>query len=250
MARIHAKSVAHYVDEFDFSGVSNVCTIDVTNALVDITAFADTDMTYLEGKPGFTASIGGLLDPASGGYDIEMFADLTTVDRQLGIYQDTVAGSFGYEGLTNPGDQARASTIGEAITLDVNWRGDNALNRSIILYTATAISSTATGTKYQQGAIGASQRGVAVLRLLAAPSGSGSNDLVVTIESDANASAGGETTRATFTTLNQTSTATYEVQEITATVTDTYWRAVATVSGGGSRAFSIVIAFGVREYND
>ena len=234
------------MDEFDFSGVSNICDIDISNQLADITAFADTDMTYLEGKQGFVVSIGGLLDPVAGGYDAEMFTDLTTVDRRLGIFDDDLSGKFGYEGTTNPSEQARASETGNAIVLNVTWKGDDTIYRAVLLEVDAAVSGTVTGAKVQQGAISATETGEAVVRLLAASSGSGNNDLDITIESDADSSAGGETTRMTFTTLNQASSPTYEVKTVAGSVTDTWWRMVATYSGAGSRVFSIVVSFGIR----
>ena len=57
MARISAKSAGLLVDEFDFSGVSNSMTLNFAEAPVDVTTFADTDMTYIQGKPGFTLSL-------------------------------------------------------------------------------------------------------------------------------------------------------------------------------------------------
>ena len=60
MARISAKSAGLLVDEFDFSGVSNTMTMNFTETPADVTAFADTDMTFIQGKPSFTFDVGGL----------------------------------------------------------------------------------------------------------------------------------------------------------------------------------------------
>ena len=73
MARITAKSAALLVDEFDFSGISNSMTLNFAEAPADVTAFADTDMTYVQGKPGFTFDVNGLWSTASPNYDGEMF---------------------------------------------------------------------------------------------------------------------------------------------------------------------------------
>ncbi len=245
--RIHAKSVAHYVDEFDFSGVSNSAQLDFPNNLGEVTAYADTDATFVEGKATFTFNISGLFDPASGGYDAEMFADLTSEARRVGVYPGGgTGGNYGYEGDTNVSEQARTSELAAAMALNVTWRGDTPVVRVVLLGVGTAIAATANGTKYNYGAAASTDTIVGVLRLLAAPGGSGNNTLDITIESDADSSSGGETTRLTFTQLDQTSVALHEIQTAAGAVTDAWWRLVYTYAGAGSRTFSVVIAFGIK----
>jgi len=246
MGRIHAKATNILVDELDFSGVTNVVDINIDNGLADVTAFADTDAVFLEGKPTYTIDIQGMWDPASGAYDAEMFTDLTLVDRQVGIYpNEFTAGEFGYEANVNPGPQARTGNFTSAIVLNVTWQGDTPLMRSQVLTKNTGISSTNTGTAYEHGSISSTQKVVGVVRLLAAPSGSGNNNCVVTIESDTSGFSSA-TTRLTFTTLNQASTATHEVVEANGAITDTFWRAVVTISGAGSRSFNIMVSMGIQ----
>ena len=125
--------------------------------------------------------------------------------------------------------------------------GDQAVVRGALIYKDTAVATTENGTKFQVGSVGATQTAVGILRLLAAPGGAGNNDCVVTVESDADSSAGGETTRLTFTTLNQASVALHEVKELAGAVTDAWWRVVVTITGAGSRTFDLVITLGERE---
>ena len=247
MARIHGKSVAHFVDEFDLSGVSNSADLEFSEPPGEVTAFADVDATFVEGKATFRFNINGRFSTASPNYDGEMFIDLTSAQRRVGIYPggDT-EGEFGYEGRTNITASPRVSETPSAIALHVEWIGDQAVARTALIYKDTAVASTENGSKFQVGAVAAAETAVGVLRLLAAPGGSGSNDCVVTIQSDANASAGGETTRLTFTTLNQTSVALSEVKEAAGAFTDSWWRVVVTISGGGSRTFNLVITLGAR----
>ena len=247
MARTHAKAVAHYVDEFDFSGVSNSANLQFSGALADVTAFADTDATFVEGKPGFRWTINGLWSAASPNYDGETFTDLTATQRRVGVYPggDT-AGQFGYEGRTNITERPIVSETNAGIALHVTWLGDQAVVRGALLTVNTSISSTNTGTKFQVGSVGSDQTLVGVLRMLTSPGGSGNNDCDVTIESDADSSSGGETVRLTFTTLNQASTATHEVKEAAGAFTDTWWRAIVTIAGAGSRTFDLVISVGER----
>jgi len=248
MARITGKSVAHFVDEFDLSGVSNSAQLDFSETPGEVTGFGDTHATFVEGKPSFTFNIQGLFSTASPNYDGETFADLTSTQRRVGVYPggDT-EGNFGYEARSNITERPIVSETAAAIALNVTWMGDQAVVRGALIYKDTAVATTENGTKFQVGSVGATQTAVGILRLLAAPGGAGNNDCVVTVESDADSSAGGETTRLTFTTLNQASVALHEVKELAGAVTDAWWRVVVTITGAGSRTFDLVITLGERE---
>ncbi len=248
MVRITGKAAAVLVDEFDFSGVSNSIEIALNGALSEVTAFADVDATFVEGKPGFTFNVQGMHSTANPDYDGEMFINLTAAQRRVGIYPGGDAvGTFGYEGRTNITEDTIPTDLGGAIALNVNWQGDEAPARGPVLLNETSISSTTTGTKFELPAVDAAETIVAVVRMRVAPGGAGSNDLDITIESDPNSGAGGETTRLTFTTLDQTSGVTHEVKELAGANTDTFWRAVATYSGAGSRTFNALVTFGIRK---
>ena len=153
MARITAKSAGLLVDEFDFSGVSNSMDLSFAETPADVTAFADADMTFVQGKPTFTFNVNGLWSTASPNYDGEMFTDLTAVNRRVGIYPGGLSdGVFGYEGATNISASPRVSTAGDAIACNVTWQGASAPFRSTILRYATDESS-ANGTQYTLGTI-------------------------------------------------------------------------------------------------
>ena len=243
MARISAKSAALLVDEFDFSGVSNSMTLNFTEAPADVTAFADTDMTYIQGKPSFTFDVSGLWSTASPNYDGEMFTDLTATNRRVGIYPGGLSdGNVGYEGATNISASPRVSTIGDAIACNVTWQGASAPFRSTILRYATD-SSSANGTQYTLGAIAATNTIIGVLRLIEI-GGSGNNTLDVKIQSDTSGYSS-PSDRLTFTQLNQGSGATSEVQTATGPAgSDNIWRVVVTIGGAGSRSFKFVVGFG------
>ena len=243
MARISAKGAALLVDEFDFSGVSNSMTLNFTEAPADVTAFADTDMTYIQGKPTFTFDVSGLWSTASPNYDGEMFTDLTATNRRVGIYPGGLSdGNVGYEGATNISASPRISTIGDAIACNVTWQGASAPFRSTILRYATD-SSSANGTQYTLGAIANTNTIIGVLRLIEI-GGSGNNTLDVKIQSDTSGYSS-PSDRLTFTQLNQGSGATSEVQTATGPAgSDNIWRVVVTIGGAGSRSFKFVVGFG------
>ena len=243
MARITAKSAGLLVDEFDFSGVSNSMTLNFAEAPVDVTAFADTDMTYIQGKPGFNFEVNGLWSTASPNYDGEMFTDLTATNRKVGIYPGGLSdGVFGYEGVTNISASPRVSTIGDAIACNVSWQGASAPFRSTILRYATD-SSSANGTQYTLGTIAATNTIIGVIRLLEI-SGSGNNTLDVKSHSDTSGYSS-PADRLTFTQLNQGSGATFETQTAAGPAgSDNIWRVVVTIGGAGSRAFKFIVGFG------
>ena len=243
MARISAKGAGLLVDEFDFSGVSNSMTLNFTETPADVTAFADTDMTFIQGKPSFTFDVNGLWSTASPNYDGEMFTDLTATNRRVGIYPGGLSdGNVGYEGATNISASPRISTIGDAIACNVTWQGASAPFRSTILRYATD-SSSANGTQYTLGAIANTNTIIGVLRLIEI-GGSGNNTLDVKIQSDTSGYSS-PSDRLTFTQLNQGSGATSEVQTATGPAgSDNIWRVVVTIGGAGSRSFKFVVGFG------
>jgi len=243
VARITAKSAALLVDEFDFSGVSNSCTLSFVSSPAEVTAFADTDLTYVQGKPGFTFDVNGLWSTASPNYDGEMFTDLTATNRNVGIYPGGLTdGNVGYEGYTNISSSPRVSTIGEAIACNVTWQGANNAWRSSLLRYATD-SSSANGGQVTIGTIASTNTIVGVLRLIEI-GGSGNNTLDVKIQSDTSGFSSASD-RLTFTQLNQGSGASYEVQTATGPAgSDNIWRAVVTIGGAGSRTFKLAVGFG------
>ncbi len=243
MARISAKSAGLLVDEFDFSGVSNSMDLSFAESPADVTAFADTDMTYIQGKPTFTFNVNGLWSTASPNYDGEMFTDLTATNRRVGIYPGGLSdGTFGYEGATNISASPRVSTIGDAIACNVTWQGASAPFRSTILRYATD-SSSANGTQYTLGTIANTNTIIGVLRLLEI-GGSGNNTLDVKIQSDTSGFSSA-TDQLTFTQLNQGSGATFETKTATGPGgSDNIWRVVVTIAGAGSRSFKFIVGFG------
>ena len=209
----------------------------------DVTAFADTDMTYIQGKPTFTFNVNGLWSTASPNYDGEMFTDLTATNRRVGIYPGGLSdGTFGYEGATNISASPRVSTIGDAIACNVTWQGASAPFRSTILRYATD-SSSANGTQYTLGTIANTNTIIGVLRLLEI-GGSGNNTLDVKIQSDTSGFSSA-TDQLTFTQLNQGSGATFETKTATGPGgSDNIWRVVVTIAGAGSRSFKFIVGFG------
>ena len=249
MARIHAKACDVLVDEFLFDDVTNTVTIDLNRSMADVTAYADTDAVYVAGKPGFTIGVNGLWSTLSPNYDGEMFTDLTSEARRVGIYPNAItAGERGYEGDCNISASPRVAPFSAVVALNVTWQGDTPILRSQVLYRNTAFGGpTANGTAYQTGAVSATQKVAGILRLLAAPGGAGNNTLDVTVQSDNAEGFPSATTVLTFAQLTQASVALHEVQSANGAITDDWWRVVLTFAGVGTRTFNLLIIIGICE---
>jgi len=249
VARISAKSAGLLVDEFDFSGVSNSMDLAFSEAPADVTAFADTDMTYIQGKPTFTFNVNGLWSTASPNYDGEMFTDLTATNRRVGIYPGGLdEGNFGYEGATNISASPRVSTIGDAIACNVTWQGASAPFRSRIIEanTITCNGSTvvANGTGYNFGTFATTTTIFGVWRMVEM-GGSGSNTIALEIQSENNDTWGSPTTAINFGTITHST----GVSFLTASATgqagvESWFRVQIQSSGTGSRTFKNYVSFG------
>ena len=249
MARISAKAAGLLVDEFDFSGVSNSMTLNFSEAPGDVTAFADTDMTYIQGKPTYTIDVNGLWSTASPNYDGEMFTDLTATARRVGVYPGGLdEGTVGYEGATIISASPRVSTIGDAIACNVTWQGASAPFRSRIIEanTITCNGSTviANGTGYNLGAIAATNTIIGVWRMVEM-GGSGTNTIALEIQSETNDTWGSPTTQINFGTVTQATGVTHIVTTATGpAASESWWRVKIQSSGTGSRTFKNYVSFG------
>ena len=249
MARISAKSAGLLVDEFDFSGVSNSADLTFSEAPADATAFADSDMVYVMGKPGFTFDVNGLWSTASPNYDGEMFTNLTATDRRVGIYPGGLTeGNVGYEGASNISASPRTTGTGEIIGCNVTWQGSSHAFRSrlIEVNTITCNGSTVTvnGTGYNLGTIAATNTIFGIWRMVEM-GGSGSNTIALEIQSENNDTWGSPTTALNFGTITHST----GVSFLTASATgqagvESWFRVQIQSSGTGSRTFKNYVSFG------
>jgi len=249
VARIHAKSAGLLVDEFDFSGISNSMTLNFAETPADVTAFADTDMTFVQGKPTFTFDVNGLWSTSSPDYDGEMFTDLTATARRVGIYPGGLTqGNVGYEGPTLISASPRISTVGDTIACNVSWQGASAPFRSqiILANTITCNGSTVVvnGTGYNSGTIAATNTIFGVWRMVEM-GGSGTNTIALEIQSETNDTWGSPTTRINFGTITHSTGVSFLTASATGpAASESWWRVKIQSSGTGSRTFQNYVSFG------
>lgn len=240
MSRLHGKSSRIYIDERDYSGVTNSAELTLSVPPADVTAFADVDATFVEGKPGVAATINGFFSTASPNYDGQSFTDLTTA-QQVGIYPGVIAdGTHGYEFEGAVEGQPRTAAHGSAIALNVTLKGDGPLVRTIVLKRDTAMAATANGTAYQFGAITASELVWGVVRAFSVTGGPGT--LNVKIQKDSLEGMGTPDDVITFAEL---AAAGVEVKTAAGGASgDGWWRVVVTIAGGGT--WDLQVAVGKR----
>jgi len=244
MARSFAGGTDIFVDEFDFSGVINACTIDVNNPMGDVTAFEDLDMTYVEGKPNFSITLNGLYSTASPNYDGKMFTDLTSSNRLITVSPSIAAatGGIAYFGMGDIISMPEIANVTDAVALNVTWNGNKPLARGRIMFRDTARVASVDSTAYELGATSATQQLIAFQHVMSA--GTGTLDTV--IKSDTVEGFGGTPeTRITFAQVNAAAS---ERVVDTGANADTWYRAELTIAGG-SPSFNVIIVLAIANYN-
>lgn len=233
----------------DVSGDLNQVQISLGAAMLDDTVFGDTFESNQAGLQKVSANLTGFYRTvASGnpdGQDNTMFAALGVDNRLLTIFPDGFA-----EGTTTEKGYAFLSTASKYTPFNNLTVGDlmafsftgecrhTPCCRAVTLKDATAaFAGTGSGTKYQVGSVSAGQYLYAGLHVLGYTGTSPTLDL--TIQSDADASAGGETTRITFAQVSS-ATGGFYATRVAGPITDTYWRTNYTVGGSASPGFKFV----------
>jgi len=241
--RIHGKDTELYIDQHDFSGIALNATVTSNREVADVTAFADTDMTYVFGKMGGNIDITGLWSAASPAWDSFLFNDLGTDDVNVSVWPEGAgAGKRGWAAECSGTSHPFTANTGDFISADVNYQAESALVYARSYWQQT--SGTTTGdnsNEYQDGAISSSQIGVGFLQVFSA--GGSSPTLDIKIQSDSAESMSSPTDRITFT---RATGATVERKTVAGPVTDDWYRVTIT-AGGSSPAFTYIVAFGIVE---
>ena len=225
---------------YNMTGASNEITYDAARQEIPDNRFGDTLEGFYPGPLTVAAEVKGFFDstlddPLTG----QLLSPTTTWPLTIcpnggddGEVAYNIQGyTFGYSVLEAPWGQSLP------FRLSNKPASGTTLDRGLVALPNLARTATATGVKRQLGAISATQKMVVVLHVFAITGGT----WTLTIESDADSSAGGETVRDTFTAV--TTAPGRQVREIAGAVTDTWWRAVLTetIAGGVTAAVSFAI---------
>jgi len=236
MARQHAKGCDIFVDEFDFSGISNSVDIDTEVPMAEVTTFTDSWGTFLEGKPASSITVNACYD---GDQDAMIFGDLGSGTENIIAISPIAMADAGViwiaEGICTT--DTPTSAVGGAVTMSCNWRSTPHFGWGNILERDTNVTTTTTSSAQTLGAVSATQKVVATLHVLSAAGGT----LDVTVQSDT-VGFSSPTTQITFSQV--TTSAGAQVLTADGPITDTYWRSVCTC-GGGAPVYNVLVTMAI-----
>tara|TARA_Y100000310_G_scaffold345852_1_gene471412 strand:+ start:15189 stop:15923 length:735 start_codon:yes stop_codon:yes gene_type:complete len=237
MGRVSGDTTRIYVDEFNFSGVTNAATGTFGPNLPEVTSFGDTGAEFVEGLMTSSISLGGFFDATDDAYDEQMFTTLGDgADHFVGFYPglDAAQATNGYEIKAKPSPQTRPFDVAGAALLDVDWQGTGGVVRSRVL-----VNQAVTGTGAVSGSnqnLGATSSGTVFVALLRVLSITGGN-ITVVIEESSN-DGGGDAYAAILSFAN---TAAIAVERLTTTNATEAWKRVNVTALTASTATILVV---------
>ena len=226
---------------YDLSAASNEVTFDVSRQENADSRFGDTIEAVYPGPLTVGAEIKGLWDSTLDG---PLFTQLTAPSTTWPLVVcpdggDDVEVAYSLRAYTF-NYSAFETQWGGLLPFRMSAKSQSGgwLGRGRVMLPKAVYTATADGTKYQLGAVSATQKLVATLHVFSAVTGTWDFD----IESDADAAAGGEATRGSFAQVTAASGPTQQVVEIAGPVTDTYWLVEMTETLAGSITAAITYA--------
>jgi len=239
MAILTLSDVQIAIAQYDLSGWSNRVQLTHGAEMLDDTVFGPTPTR--SNKAGLrTVSLReeGFWDSVSAAApDPVLFAKVGENGALFTVTPDgwSAAGAISYAGLLDVATFEIGAQIGELFKFTADGQGAGALVRGTLMTTDASQAATYAATKRQLGALSAAQSMIAALHVLAF----NGTSLDVVVRSDANETAGGETTRGTFT---QATAITSERIVIAGAITDAWWGANLTFVG---TSFTAVLTLGI-----
>lgn len=240
-------NVGAYANQYNFSGDMNTAGLTIEAEILDGTTFlGGSTRNHVAGLLNNSLDLAGFVDFAeintgdADSVDKYMFGALSLTAPIVslcpeGPYMGERAffGNFVYSQYNPHGN------VGDLMAFDLKAYCSSPLVRGIVANNALiAVTASGTTTKYQLGAVAlGTTRLVAHLHVVDFVGTS----LSVVVQSDANATAGGETNRVTFTTATDT---TFERKTLATAVTDTWWRLNYTFVG---TSVKFLVVFGIEE---
>ena len=210
-----------------------------SGAVVRVTTGPITDVTVDKEGPTFTRVSGSFItDGFRVGHTVT-WVGFTESENLTAVAITALTATVMTASAATLKDEAAGDTVTATMTplVGATYRP---LIRGILGTHQTAAATSSASTKFQLGAVTAAQYLYGALHVYSA---SGTNPtLDVTLQSDADASAGSETVRLTFA---QKTAAGYEwASPIVGAIADTYWRASWTVAGTNP-SFAFAVVFGI-----
>lgn len=244
MATTLIRDVGVYADQYDFSGYMNQMALNLDAEAKDVTVFRNTNRVYKAGLLNHTFDLKGFVDLAEintgqgDSIDEVLYTDIGLNTPIVTIAPTGISeGAPAYFGQFAYTKYAPGAQVGDMLAFDLTGASRSRLTGGQILNNGlTPVTASGTSTKLVVGAVTSSQQVVAHLHVVAF----NGTSLAVKVQSDANASAGGETDRLTFTTATGV---TSQRMTLAGAITDTYWRLSYTFVG---TSVTFVVALGIE----
>ena len=245
MAKFVFRDICIYYEGRDLSGELSSLNLEYGAETPDATTLRDTARRRLPGLLDVSSTHTGWWDSdplgnTAADIDLDLF---NSVAANPGLVSASINGgavgevSYSWQALT--AEYSPGNTVGEVFQFTFNTTGDSRLVRGEVLNNSTHIVTANTAKSSGPGAAGATDTIYSIVHVYAASGTSPTLDVV--LESDADASAGGEVTRITHTQFTGVGA---ELLTLAGPVTDTFWRHTFTI-GGGSPSFTIYSAVAI-----
>lgn len=233
-----------YVGEYDLSGDMNSVASTYSGEPQDNTTFGGTTRTVQGGLKKVTFSAEGFWNGGDDEVDDALFSKINVANVPVTLVPEgeTIANAcYLFRALHAEYSPFASGTVGEMLRFSVSAEGSGGTGpvRGTLFHVGSE-TATGTETKVQIGAVAAGESLYAALHVLTV---SGTNPtLNVLVRSDADASAGGESTRITFT---QATAITSEWKSVAGAITDEYWDVSFTIGGTNTPTFEFVLSVGI-----
>jgi len=231
-----------FVDDYEITGDTNAVAIEYGAELKDCTVLGNDTRMNKGGLKTVQVQVSGFYDADT--QDAEIFGNVGLANKPISVAAEGGAvGDVAYFFNAVGGEYSTGESVGELNKFEMGAGAVGSLVRGVMAHNAadTAETSTGVGDAIQLGAVGATQRLVAVLHVLES-SGSGDQTLDMVVESDDNAGFTSGLDRLTFSQVTVSGTS--QVLELDGALTDDYYRASFTL-GSGAPSFKFVLFFGV-----
>lgn len=230
---------------YDLSGYLSGLAFEASADIQDDTVFGDSSRSGVAGLVTYAVEQEGVWEAGTGTPDPVLYTNLSLADVLATVAPvNGSEGSNAYFMQTTAGKYSLGGEVGPLLRFSASMEasGGYPAVRGTILTNGTKSSTGTSAAKTQLGAVSATQKVYVGMHVLAV---TGTNPtLDVVIRSDANSSAGGETTRVTL--AQQTAIGSVWATPVAGAITDTYWDVSWTIGGTSSPTFQIVVVVAIQ----
>ena len=127
MGRVPGNTSKVYIDEFEWSSLTNSIAFTIDNPVTEVTAFADSGAEFVEGIYNVKATINSFFDATDDGFDEQMFSVIGDgAKHYVGLFpgSDASYGDVGYEMTAQTDTHDGPTEVAGAVLLNVTWQGE------------------------------------------------------------------------------------------------------------------------------